>query len=145
MLFRYICAAVLLTALAVPAAAADLKVIVEGVSTEPGKIMVALHEPDESVKFPESAGVIFGQWSRARAGAVTFIFTGLAPGRYAAAAFHDADDNGELDVNVIGIPLEGYGFSQKAVGSFGPPSFDQAAVTISADTAIAETQILLGY
>jgi uncharacterized protein (DUF2141 family) len=121
MFFRYACAAVLFTALAVPAAAADLRVTVEGVNSDPGKIMVALHQAEDGVKFPESGGVISGQWSRARSGAVTFIFTDLAPGRYAAAAFHDADDNGELDANVIGIPLEGYGFSEKATGSFGRP------------------------
>lgn len=41
----------------------------------------------------------------------------------AITAYHDLDENKELNTNLIGIPNEPYGFSNNARGTFGPPSF----------------------
>ena len=35
--------------------------------------------------------------------------------------------NGELDTNFIGLPKEGFGFSNDAMGRMGPPGFDAAS------------------
>lgn len=51
--------------------------------------------------------------------------------RLAITAFHDANENGELDKNAIGIPTEKYGFSNNPAPGFGPPSFDQTAIPLS--------------
>ena len=51
-------------------------------------------------------------------------------GQYAANAFHDENDNGELDTNLIGIPTEGYGFTNDPRTTFGPPDFEDAAVNV---------------
>jgi uncharacterized protein (DUF2141 family) len=37
--------------------------------------------------------------------------------------------NGKLDTNVLGIPTEGYGFSNDAWAWFGAPSFKAASFT----------------
>ena len=34
------------------------------------------------------------------------------------------------DRNLIGIPKEDYGFSRDAASRFGPPKFDDAAITV---------------
>jgi uncharacterized protein (DUF2141 family) len=47
-------------------------------------------------------------------------------GSYAMAVLHDENDNFELDTNILGIPKEGYGFSNNVKGMFGPPSFNKA-------------------
>lgn len=49
----------------------------------------------------------------------------LKKGKYAFKYFHDENTSEELDSNWLGLPTEGYGFSNNAVGKFGPPSFDQ--------------------
>ncbi len=38
-------------------------------------------------------------------------FTDLKPGSYAVMIIHDENSNGKLDSNSLGIPQEGYGFS----------------------------------
>jgi uncharacterized protein (DUF2141 family) len=43
-------------------------------------------------------------------GPVVFRFT-LPAGSYAVQVMHDENDNGKLDANFMGIPIEGYGFS----------------------------------
>lgn len=67
----------------------------------------------------------------------------LPAGKYAAAVYHDENSNGKLDTNFLGIPKEGYGFSNNASGSFGPPKYKDAAFTMGESDQ--ETSILLKY
>lgn len=52
---------------------------------------------------------------------------GLRPGVYPVVVFHDANANGVVDTNFLGMPTEGIGVSRDARGRFGPPSFADAA------------------
>lgn len=54
-------------------------------------------------------------------------FEDLPAGVYAVAIMHDENGNTQLDTNLLGIPTEGYGFSNDARGVLGPPSFSAAA------------------
>ena len=54
-------------------------------------------------------------------------FEDIPPGTYALAVVHDENMNGKLDTNLLGIPTEGYGFSNNAKGSLGAPSFSAAS------------------
>lgn len=60
------------------------------------------------------------------------VFQDVPPGTYAVSAFHDENDNGEVDTNWIGMPKEGVGASNNAKGSMGPPSFDDAKFKVGA-------------
>jgi len=68
------------------------------------------------------------------------FFTELKAGAYAVITFHDENDNGKLDENALGLPTEGYGFSNDAEGFFAAPSFKDAAVMLGGhDRAIGIT------
>jgi len=54
-------------------------------------------------------------------------FEDIPPGTYALAIVHDENMNGKLDTNVLGIPKEGYGFSNDAKALLGAPSFSAAS------------------
>jgi uncharacterized protein (DUF2141 family) len=65
--------------------------------------------------------------ARIHEGRATCVFDGLAPGRYGAAAYHDADGDRELDTNLFGAPTEGVAISRNAEGgAFSAPSWDDA-------------------
>ena len=55
-------------------------------------------------------------------------FEAIAPGTYALAVVHDENMNGKLDTNWLGVPTEGYGFSNDAKTLIGPPSFSAASL-----------------
>jgi len=74
---------------------------------------------------------------KAEGSVVRIVLNDVAPGTYAIKAFHDVDRNGQLDTNFMGIPKEPYGFSNDAMGTFGPPSFEQAAFKVGTGTATA--------
>lgn len=54
-------------------------------------------------------------------------FEDIPPGMYAMAVIHDENMNGKLETNWMGIPTEGYGFSNDAKGLVGAPSFSAAS------------------
>lgn len=60
-------------------------------------------------------------------GRAVCVFANLPPGTYSGGAFHDANDNGKLDTNWIGIPKEGVASSNNAKGRMGPPKFKDAS------------------
>ena len=66
----------------------------------------------------------------------TIIFENLKNDKYAIRFFHDENENEELDTNFIGIPKEGYGFSNDAYGKFGPKDFEEWLFEVSGDTKI---------
>jgi uncharacterized protein (DUF2141 family) len=56
-------------------------------------------------------------------------FEDIPPGTYAMVVIHDENMNGKLDTNALGIPTEGYGFSNDAKKWLGTPSFSDASFT----------------
>jgi uncharacterized protein (DUF2141 family) len=121
------------SALIVPVAAlaGDLTIEVSGITLDRGKVYVAVYDRADS--FPISGRQWVSQVLDPTARQLTARFKDLPPGRYAAVAFQDANGNGKLDKNFLGIPQEPYGFSNGARGSAGPPKFSDAAATLSPD------------
>ena len=64
---------------------------------------------------------------KVRATKATCDFENIAPGTYALAVIHDENRDGELQTNWMGVPKEGYGFSNDAKGLLGPSSFEAAS------------------
>jgi uncharacterized protein (DUF2141 family) len=70
-------------------------------------------------------------------------FQNIPPGTYALAVIHDENMNGKLDTKFIGIPKEGYGFSNDATALLGAPSF--SAASFSYDGQDLDLTISLHY
>ena len=92
-----------------------------------GTVACALFEssvgfPTEFLRSATNVMVIKIRKSQARCD-----FEDIPPGTYAMAVIHDANMNGKLDTNLLGIPTEGYGFSNDAKGLLGAPSFSAAS------------------
>jgi uncharacterized protein (DUF2141 family) len=51
----------------------------------------------------------------------------IPAGTYAISLFIDSNENEEFDTNFLGLPTEQYGFSNNAMGRFGPPQFEPAS------------------
>ena len=56
-------------------------------------------------------------------------------GKYVFAAFHDLNDNGELDLNFFGVPTEPYGFTRKPPSKWRAPSFSEVATEVEAGSS----------
>lgn len=61
-------------------------------------------------------------------------FEDVPAGTYALVVLHDENMNGRVDSNWIGIPKEGYGFSNDARSSLSAPSFKDAGFVYDGGT-----------
>lgn len=95
-----------------------------GVFTEAGNWLT---KPASGRRFPADALVD---------GKLTVVLKDLPDGPLALTVVHDVNANGRLDMNGMGIPTEPYGFSNNAVGNFGPPKFEQAVLTPAAGAPV---------
>ncbi len=110
------------------ATAAELRVDVTGLRSGGGEVHLAVFATPAT--FPDSDGMLAEAIVRAKAAGVHWVFSGLKPGTYALAIYHDENENREFDRGFLGIPLEGFGFSNDAPVFFGPPDFADAAVAV---------------
>ena len=123
----------LLTIFAGPAFPAELNVTVYGLRSDLGDVHVAVYNAAD--RFPKDGEYLTTAVVAAAAGKVTVTFKGLAAGNYALAVYHDENDNNKFDQGILGVPLEGYGFSNDAAVFFGPPDFAAAAIVLAEPAA----------
>lgn len=128
----------LATLLPLASAAADLTLHVQGLDTQRlqgAQLMVAVYtEPANWLKQPP-IGRRFSL-DGAADGRITVVLKDLPDGPLALSLFQDANGNNRLDMNTMGMPVEPFGFSNDAVGQFGPPKFEQAVVRPVAGQAL---------
>lgn len=64
----------------------------------------------------------------------TIVFNDIPAGEYAISMYHDENMDGKVNRSLLGIPQEGYGFSNEAKAIIKAPGFKKASFTISGDT-----------
>jgi len=101
-----------------------LLILVTGFKSTEGQLMVALF--NSATDFPAEEPYK-GSITHISGNKELIKFENIPNGNYAIAALHDINKDGKLDKNILGIPTEGYGFSNDAMDKFGPPSFVQAS------------------
>ena len=136
------------------AAAADLTVEIDGLRSDDGVIMLGLYDTAEAFDmalkhyeqpdgFIKDTGRVLGAAIRVDTGIRRTTLTGLKAGKYAIILFHDENQDGRLDKNFLGVPTEGFGFSNNVLGFLGPPDFEDALLTVG--DAPTTTRIELQY
>ena len=78
-------------------------------------------------------------------GTSVITFENLKQSLYAFRYFHDENDNDEMETNWMGIPKEGFGFSNNAKGTFGPPAFKKWLFQVNEESIMRESQDLMGW
>jgi uncharacterized protein (DUF2141 family) len=115
---------------AAPAATqATVQVTVEKVRSSKGLITAVLY-PDNPESFLKKGARLDRIRVDAREGETTLCLHAPAAGRYSVALYHDENGNKEFDQDFLGIPTEGYGFSQNPGFRFGKPDIEETLFDI---------------
>jgi uncharacterized protein (DUF2141 family) len=118
-----------------------LQVTVKNIKGQKGNIIVGIYDSDENfLKKP-----LDGRMEKATGDSIIVVFENLKPGKYAVSVLHDANKNKDLDQNKLGIPKEGFGFSNNVLGAMGPPSFKRAQIDLSPDQKDLDINIKMKY
>ena len=118
-----------------------LTVNVTNIQSESGTVRMALFS--EAAGFPKENHAVALRVVPISGHGGTTVFTDLPAGTYGIAVYHDENGNEKLDTNLLGLPTEGYGFSNNARAALGPPRFRAAAFQVN--SANVTQTIELGY
>lgn len=120
-----------------------INITVSGIRDIVGTMNAALYNNASSFNNPNQA---YKQlFIPVNATTMTLKFDSIPPGEYAFGLFHDENNNQVLDQNFLGIPREGFAFSNNAMGTFGPPSWNQAKFTLPANNYVSQSVQLRFY
>ncbi len=109
-----------------------LTVAVSGLKNNTGIVKVGLYNSDATFLNTTYKSVA----SEIKNNEVTVTFENLPAGEYAITTYHDENNNGKLDKNVMGIPSEDYAASNNAKGFMGPPAYKDAKFALNKDSKI---------
>lgn len=109
-MLRTLSATIVLLLAVQSANAADLHVKIDGIAQPSGTISTLLVN-SQAAWDGKAASVSGRQTPITATGSIELEFEGLIPGDYAIRLMHDENGNGKLDQNLIGMPTEGYGYS----------------------------------
>lgn len=112
-------------------AQSELKVVIANLESSKGAVIIDLLDKDEKTVEARTVKISDNK--------CTIIFKDLPNDQYAIRHIHDENENGELDTNFIGMPKEGFGYSNDPKGKFGPPDFEEWLFTVAGDTEIQIT------
>jgi uncharacterized protein (DUF2141 family) len=119
-----------------------LYVDVEGIREAEGLIAVTLYV-DDSSRFLAKRGSLYVGRVPARAPATRVCIYLPSTGTYALGVYHDADGDRSYDRNALGLPAEGYGFSNNPAVILGLPSFRSVRLAVPRDNM--STRVRLRY
>ncbi|MBU0632502.1 DUF2141 domain-containing protein [bacterium] len=112
--------------------ASSVDVKVEGIE-KTGDIYIGLY--DKSQNFTSLEETYKRQIVQTDAKSVEVQFENIPDGKYAIALFQDENNNHKLDKNFLGIPKEGYGFSNNP-HTLLEPTFNDAVFEVRNNTRL---------
>ena len=108
-------------------ASGTLRVQLDGFRSDNGKPHCTLYNDAEAFPSHSEKALKEGEAPSIKNKSAEIDFNGIAPGQYAVVCFHDENSNGKFDENALGMPKEGYCFSNNVKPRFSAPGFDQCA------------------
>lgn len=112
--------------------AAELLVTVDNIKDIQGSLYVSVYKDDAA--FNTNSNFVKREKVSVDKASIKIKLGDLPAGEYAVKAFHDVNDNGEMDFNGM-LPAEPYGSSSKK-SEMGPPSFSDAKFALEKDQKV---------
>jgi uncharacterized protein (DUF2141 family) len=115
------------------ALAADLTVNVDAIRNDHGRVYVTLF--NGAATWLDDKHTTLDDNVPAQPGRVAVTFHNVPPGRYAVVVFHDENGNKVMDYDLLGLPTEGFAFSNQARPFLSAPSFERCAFDLGSQNA----------
>jgi uncharacterized protein (DUF2141 family) len=106
-----------------------LRVHLDGFRSNNGKAHCTLFNDNDPPAFPKEGKRAFknGASPSIKNAYAEIDFTSIPPGKYALVCYHDENNNGKFDETILGMPKEGYCFSNNVKPTLSAPNFSQCA------------------
>lgn len=118
----------------------DIDIKITNISNKNGDIKLGLYNKAED--FSKIDKVYKEVNLKISSKTIKYKFTNIPNGTYAIAIFHDENQNGKIDKNILGMPQEGYGFSNNIRPSFRSANFEESKFELNKNKTLT---IEMGY
>ena len=114
--------------------ASNLHVQITGLLNTKGEVYIGVYKKAEN--FPNVTKSYKAKIVKLQNTTLNYTFQHLPKGNYAIAVFHDENSNHSLDKNFLGVPSEGYGFSNNIKPLFRAANFEESQFVLKKDTSL---------
>lgn len=97
----------------------QVDVVIEDISSDSGNVYFALYDSESNFNTRKPLKVAK---SEIIDGVAKVSFKELEPNVYAITCYYDANNNGKMDFELNGMPLEDYGMTNNVM-TYGPPQY----------------------
>lgn len=112
------------------ATSSKISVAVTNVRAAKGEVAITLY-PDDKRRFLAKGGKLARVRTKAQLTTRTCFW--VPAGHYAVAVYHDENGDHEFQRTLVGLPAEGFGFSNNPATNIGLPSFSSARFVAGPD------------
>jgi len=120
--------------------AIDISVEVIDIDNRGGNLYIGLY--DKKDDFKDISKTYKNRVVNINSSSIKIVFKNIPKGVYAISVFHDENENGKLDKNFLGMPIEGYGFSNNIRPILRGASFGESKFELDSNKKII---IEMGY
>ena len=122
---------------------AQIELKLSNLKSSKGQIIVSVYPSENGFPYEPSTFFTFEKENISN-GFLTILIPVSKPGNYALSIVDDANRNMKMDKNLLGIPKEGFGFSNNAAPrGIRPPAFEDAQIKVH--SARVKTSIEVKY
>jgi len=129
--------------------AKTLNFTIDGIKSNQGKIYIQLFQGKENY---QNNKPYLSSIAIAKQGSITVTFNDLTPDNlnndtesnndYGVRYYHDENDNGSMETNLFGMPIEGYGYSNNAKANYGPVKYSKIKFQLADETVLNSSTIV---
>lgn len=124
------CALMSLTHTAYGSTAETFEIRITGISSCQGNIMLAIYDNESHfMNIGQAVAKEAINWAAADCASTMVYRIAIPYGQYAVVVYHDANANGILDKNGLGVPTEIWGVSNNVRPFLRSPNFSECAIT----------------
>ena len=119
--------------------AGAIEIVIKGLRSDKGYVGASLFSSENAAAFPGGADkALATRYVKIESrDEVRFTLEDIPHGTYGVSVIHDEDGDGKVGM-ILGIPQEGFGFSNNPTIYFGPPAFKRASFDFVSDKAVTE-------
>lgn len=122
--------------------ATTVEIVIAGLRSDKGSVAASLFAEEFQKDFPRKGEKATATKYRKveSKDSTRLIFENVPDGTYALALMHDENGDGKMNM-ALGIPREGFGFSNNPTIYFGPPSFQKASFKVEGEATKVEVKL----
>ena len=113
----------------------NLSISISNINTAKGNMEIGLFNSEKG--FLKDGAQYLKKKVKIVGNTLNYTFRNLPKGNYAIAVYHDENMNSKCDTNFMGIPTEGFGFSNNFRPKLSAPTFAQTKFSVNGDKSVS--------